>query len=80
MFWSLAGFFYHVHDNYESYLMGREKERNTITLSYPPVGMVDMDNKNYCVDGHLNVHEVKYVGGKFISKKVHLTKNGEAPQ
>lgn len=77
MFWSLAGFFYHAHDNYETYLIGREKERNTITLSHPAVGLGIY--KNYCVDGGLNVHEVRRSGNKFISKKIHESRNGDNP-
>ena len=64
-------------DSYQSYLLGRERERNTLTLSYPAIGL-DI-YKNFCVDGRLNIHEVDKVGNKFISKKVHVTKNENAP-
>jgi len=77
IFWTLACFLYGVQNSYESYLLGRQRERNNIILSHPVVGL-DI-YKNYCVDGGLNIHEVSKIGGKFISKKIHETRNGENP-
>ena len=42
---------------YFSYVIGRAAEEERITLSYPVIGMGI--NKNFCVDGKMNVHEVK---------------------
>lgn len=78
IFYTIGWFLYDVQTSYESYILGREKERTHIMLLHPVIGM-DI-YKNYCIDNVLNVHEVKKVSGKFISKKVHIRKKEETPQ
>lgn len=77
IFYTIAWLLYNAHDSYESYLLGRERERINITRQYPVIGMGIY--KDYCVDGGLNVHEVRKIGGKFLSKKIHEVRNGDAP-